>query len=112
MVVEPGRWCPLTLEAVSWVPDHPGVFEVANLVRSVLYIDRAHGCVRDRLAELARARGSLPRAVGGYYFRYLETADEAGGVTRLLDAYRAHHAGALPRANRLPRPSLAGRQAA
>ena len=94
-VVEPGRWCPLTLEVVERLPQDAGVFEVANLVRTVVYLGRAEGSLKERLTELLRSHGKLPRMTGGYYFRYTSTGDEAEAFELLVATHRQRH-GNLP----------------
>jgi hypothetical protein len=85
MVVEPGRWCPLTLETIGRLPAAAGVFELATLVRNVVYIGRAAGSLRERLTQMARADGPLlPRVTGGYYFRYTSAPDEDAAFEALI----------------------------
>jgi hypothetical protein len=114
MSVTPGRWLPLTPEIVAVLPEDAGVFEVSNLVRTVLYIARAEGSLRTRLATLAHPNHTLPRLAGGYYFRYeLGQSEEELHAARLAE-YCAGHGGVVPPANReTARPlRLASRQAA
>jgi len=95
-----GRWLPLTPDSVAGVPDGPGVFEVANLVRNVLYIGRAEGNMRTRLAGLFQPGNPLPPAPGGYYMRYEATPDEASVYADRMSDYRQGHGGLLPPGNR------------
>ena len=100
MSLTPGRWLPLTPEIVADLPDHAGVFEVSNLVRTVLYIARAEGKLRSRLATLAHPNPTLPRLAGGYYFRYELGESEEELHARRLAEYCAGHGGVAPPANR------------
>lgn len=100
MSLSPGRWWPLTPETAAALPEDAGVFEVANLVRTVLYIGRGEGNVRARLALLSQPNSTLPRLAGGYYFRYeLGASEEQLHATRLTD-YCTGHGGHVPPGNR------------
>jgi hypothetical protein len=100
MSFAPGRWWPLTPETAADLPEAAGVFEVANLVRTVLYIGRGEGSVRARLGVLAHPNPTLPRLAGGYYFRYeLGASEEELHATRLAE-YCAGHGGHVPLGNR------------
>jgi hypothetical protein len=99
MPAQPDRWCRLSAEAVGWVPEEPGVFEVANLVRSVLYVGRGEGNLRARLREITRSTGLLPPMAGGFYFRFQLTPREDEAFASLVSTYRTRHAGRDPRLN-------------
>jgi hypothetical protein len=100
MSLSPGRWFPLTPETAAALPEGAGVFEVANLVRTVLYIGRGEGNVRARLATLSQPNSTLPRLAGGYYFRYeLGASEEELHVARLTE-YCTEHGGHVPPGNR------------
>ena len=96
---KPDDWQPLTPEVIAALPESPAVFEVSNLVRSVLYIDRAHGKLRERLTSLWQDTAKLPVRPGGHYFRYELTAREDEALQKRLAAYRKHHREALPPIN-------------
>ncbi len=100
MTPEPGRWCRLIPATIADLPNAAGVFEVANLVRNVLYIARAEGSLRDRLSTVMQTQEKLPPSAGGYYFRYEITADEDASLSSRLSAYRLCHSDMLPPANR------------
>jgi hypothetical protein len=99
MSLTPGRWWPLTPEIVADLPEGAGIFEVSNLVRTVLYIGRAEGSLRTRLAVLAHPNPTLPRLAGGYYFRYELGASEEDLHTARLAEYCAGHRGHVPPGN-------------
>ena len=101
---KPDDWQPLTPEVIAALPESPAVFEVSNLVRSVLYIDRAHGKLRERLTSLWQDTAKLPVRPGGHYFRYELTAREEEGLQKRLAAYRICHRGTLPPINREAEP--------
>jgi transposase InsO family protein len=104
MSAQPDRWCQLSAESIRWVPEAAGVFEVANLVRSVLYVGRGEGNLR--------ARGLLPPIAGGVYFRFRLTPEEEEAYERLVGAYRMRHDGCDPRLNGAVAPAGTQRDAA
>jgi len=97
---KPDDWQPLTPEVIAALPESPAVFEVANLVRTVLYMDRAHGKLRERLTSLWQDPTKLPVRPGGHYFRYELTAREDEALQKRQAAYRKRHRGMLPPINR------------
>jgi len=99
MFIKPDDWQPLTPEVIASLPESPAVFEVANLVRTVLFIDRAHGKLRERLTTLWQDPTKLPVRPGGHYFRYELTAREEESLQKRLATYRKRHRGALPTIN-------------
>ena len=96
MFAKPDDWQPLTPEVIAALPESPAVFEVANLVRTVLFIDRAQGKLRERLTTLWQDPTRLPVRPGGHYFRYELSAREEETLQKRLAAYRKRHRGALP----------------
>lgn len=107
-------WRRLTPDVVAELPEAASVFEVGNLVRTILYIGAADGNLRARLATLSLEQTRLPACAGGYFFRYELAAREQETFATRLAAYREHHGGELPAGNReAPRPlRLAARSAA
>jgi hypothetical protein len=95
----PSPWRPLVPEALSTIPEAAGVFEVANLVRSVRFIDAGAGNLRERLAPFAEWQTKLPPSPGGYYFRYLRVDHEREALSASLTAYRENHRGLPPPMN-------------
>ena len=95
----PSSWQPLVPEALNTVPAAAGVFEVANLVRNVRFIDAGAGNLRERLAPFAEWQMKLPPSPGGYYFRYLRVDHEHEALNASLDAYRESHRGLPPPMN-------------
>ena len=114
MMLDTTSWRRLTPDTVADMPEAGAVFEVGNLVRTVLYIGAAEGNLRARLAALSLEQTKLPASAGGHYFRYQATEHESEALARRLAAYREGHGGELPGANReVPRPlRLASRSAA
>jgi hypothetical protein len=107
MVAEPGRWLKLNPCTIEEVPAAPGIFEIANLVRTLLYIGTGDGNLRGKLESLGAVPTNLPASVGGYYFRYSLVADEAAAVADRQAEHRAEHGGRLPAGNEpLTRPTI------
>lgn len=107
MRVEPGRWQKLNPSTIESVPDAPGIFEIANLVRSVLFIGRGNGDLRRRLADLGAIPENVPASAGGYYVRWAVAADEEAALAARQSEHRALHAGQLPPGNvAAPRPRV------
>jgi hypothetical protein len=96
MTAEPGRWLKLNPSTIEEVPSAPGIFEIANLVRTILFIGAGEGNIRRKLAGLGAVPANLPASVGGYYVRYTLVADEAAAVAELEAGHRAGHGGRLP----------------
>ena len=107
-------WRRLTPDIVADLPEAAGVFDVGNLVRTILYIGAADGNLRARLAALSLEQTKLPACAGGYFFRYELAAREEDALATRLAAHREQHGGDLPPGNReAPRPlRLAARTAA
>ncbi|HLK10986.1 MAG TPA: hypothetical protein VKW76_06365 [Candidatus Binatia bacterium] len=99
MPAQPDRWCRLSAESIGWVPEEAGVFEVANLVRSILYVGRGDGNLRARLAEISGSTGLLPPMAGGFYFRFRLTSSEDEAFAGLVGAYQTRHDGRAPQLN-------------
>jgi hypothetical protein len=96
MTAEPGRWLKLNPFTIEEVPAAPGIFEIANLVRTILFIGAGEGNLRQKLVSLGFVPANLPASVGGYYVRYTLVADEAGAVAEREAGHRAGHGGRLP----------------
>jgi hypothetical protein len=106
-----GRWQRLTPDNIAALPNADGVFEVANLVRNVLYVGRGRGRLRETLADFGHMPKTLPASVGGYFFRVELTSAEGEAFQRRIEAYRKRHDGDLPPGNRaqvveLPEPVI------
>jgi hypothetical protein len=114
MHLDSTNWRRLTPDIIAELPEAAGVFEVGNLVRTILYIGGADGNLRARLAALSVEQAKRPACAGGYVFRYELTGHEQETVATRLETYREHHGGQLPAGNReAPRRlRLAARSAA
>ncbi len=99
-------WRRLTADTIAELPEAGGVFQVANLVRTVHYIGSAGGNLRARLAAYAQEQMRLSPISGGYYVHYeLATAEDEVLASR-FSLYRAGHGGLLPVGNREAGPTL------
>jgi hypothetical protein len=105
-------WRPITSTTLEELPEEPGVFELANLVRSVLFIGgSAAGGLR---AELSSALNDPRLRSAARYLRFELTAEPASRAEEILSSYRAAHRGEAPPAQgvgekaavgTLPRPA-------
>jgi hypothetical protein len=89
-------WQRLTADSVAELPEGPAVFEVGNLVRTVIMIGTAGGNLRARLGAILHEPTRCSSSAGGYYFRYATSTDEAADLATRVAAYRAAHRGQLP----------------
>jgi hypothetical protein len=101
-------WLRLTAESIEALPNAPAVFEIGNLVRTVVYIGRAEGRLRDRVTALGPLPNGLPPAVGGHYLRYELTPAEDEAITARLKTYQGRHRGSLPAGNACERAAADG----
>jgi hypothetical protein len=107
MGTAPERWVKLDRAAIDGLPDAPGVFEIGNLVRTILLIGRGNGSLRRRLREIGADPKDIPTCAGGLYLRYRLAEDEAALATECESAYRARHHGELPSGPSKPlRPAI------
>jgi hypothetical protein len=98
-------WKALDWSTVALLPNSPGVFEIANLVRTTLFI----GAATDSLVTTVTAHLETPSALharaGRLYFRYAPTEDAERMQSDLLACYGERHGGALPPAQSKPPPT-------
>lgn len=100
MRLDTGTWRRLSVDTLAALPEEPAVFEIASLVRTVLYIGAAEGNLRARLGTVLREPGRLPQVAGGYWVRWESVAAEDDVLARRLAAFRDAHHGAVPPGNR------------
>ena len=97
-------WKPLVAAEIALLPESPGVFEIATLVRTVLFIGAAESLLSTLTTHVA-GPGALHARAGSLYFRYA-TSDDADRVqVELLSRYCERHAGSLPPAQSTPPPA-------
>jgi hypothetical protein len=99
MAITFGPWQKLNPATIESTPDLPGIFEIANLVRSILYCGRADGSLQQRLAGLGPVPRDVPASIGGYYVRVALAVDEEAALAERHAAFREAHAGRLPVGN-------------
>lgn len=91
------QWRVITPTLLEELPSDPGVFEIANLVRTVLFI----GAAPCDLATTIREAVVSPRLMSRSHCIRFELADDAEArAGRLLAAYRQAHGGLAPYAHR------------
>jgi hypothetical protein len=107
MAVQTGPWQKLNPSTIEGVPEVPGIFEIGNLVRTVLFIGRANGDLRGRLAGLGAVPENVPASAGGYYVRWAIADDEDVALAERQALHRTEHDGRLPAGNEArPRASI------
>jgi len=107
MPAEIGPWQKLNPATIEFVPESPGIFEIGNLVRTVLFIGQANGNLRQRFEALGAIPENVPASVGGYWVRWVVVDDEDAELGTRQTAHRDQHAGALPPGNDArPRPVI------
>jgi hypothetical protein len=106
-------WKPMTPTMISEAPTCPGVYELATLVRTVIFIGAAGESLSEALTEHLHAPATLHPHFGRLYFRVAPLEEPAGIQGELIEAYRASHAGAFPAAQLIqptPLPPVAPRR--
>jgi hypothetical protein len=96
MMVDFSAWHPLTAAETGAVPESPGVFEIANLVRTLLFVGTAPESLAASLTQYLEAPGPRQPPFGRLHFRFLLTDEPERVQEDLLLSYRQHHHGALP----------------
>ena len=99
-------WRPLTAAETVAVPESPGVFEIANLVRTILFVGTVPESLAASLTQYLDAPGQRQPLAGRLYFRFLPTDDPEKVQNDVLLSYQEHHGGALPPAQTNPLPPL------
>ena len=99
MPAEIGPWQKLNPATIEFVHESPGSFEIGNLVRTVLFIGRANGNLRQRFEALGAIPENVPASVGGYWVRWVAADDEEAELAARQTAHRAQHGGLLPAGN-------------
>ena len=99
MPAEIGPWQKLNPPTIEFVPESPGIFEIGNLVRTVLFIGRANGNLRQRFEALGAIPENVPASVGGYWVRWVAVDDEESELAARQTAHRDQHGGLLPAGN-------------
>ncbi len=82
MTIAFSAWHPLVEAEVAALPDSPGVFEVATLVRTVLFIGAAPESLVATLTRQLDAPGTLHAHGGRLYFRCYATEESERDAER------------------------------
>ncbi len=98
MMAQFSTWKPLLAADISSLPESPGVFEIATLVRNVLFIGLAPESLATTLASHLDVPTPLHARVGRLYFRFAASDQAEAMQAELLARYREQHAGTLPAA--------------
>ncbi|MCC6849905.1 MAG: hypothetical protein IT294_15485 [Deltaproteobacteria bacterium] len=98
-------WKPMLPALIAEAPSCPGVYELANLVRTVVFIGAATEHLGESLAAHLNVPPTLHAHFGRLYFRVapLDAPEEAQQA--LVEEFRASHAGAFPAAQMTQPPS-------
>ena len=89
-------WKPMVPAMIADAPASPGVYQLATLVRTVVFIGAASESLNEALAPHLSAPATLHPHLGRLYFRVAPLEDPEPTQAELLDAYRASHSGAFP----------------
>lgn len=98
-------WMKFSAERIAALPEVGAIFEIATLVRNVVFIGRAEGNLRTAAERILAIPGHLPVPSGGLYLRFRPTDDEGESLRAHLARFQAAHGGELPVANRHPWPA-------
>ena len=99
-------WKPLVPVAITEAPTCPGVYQLATLVRTVVFIGAAPTNLSETLAQHVNAPATLHPHLGPLYFRLAPLESPEHAQSELLEEYRARHGGALPAAQMTQPPPL------
>jgi len=89
-------WRPLVPAEIAGLPESPGVFEIATLVRSLIHVGAASESLVCTLTRYIETPGHMHSHTGGLYFRYSRVEDPGRLQAELLGTYRERHGGLLP----------------
>jgi hypothetical protein len=106
MSINFSTWKPMIPALISEAPTCPGVYELANLVRTVVFIGAAGENLSDALTQHMNTPATMHGHVGRLYFRFAPLEAPEGVQTELIEAFRASHSGAFPAAQMTQPPPL------
>ena len=98
-------WKPMIPALIAEAPTCPGVYELANLVRTVVFIGAASESLAEALTTHLNAPATVPHC-GRLYFRVAPLEEPEEAQVALIEAFRASHNGAFPAAQLMPPPPL------
>ena len=97
-------WRPLCVAEIEKVPESPGVYELATLVRTILFIGAATESLTTELAHHLNVQTAPLVRSGSLYFRFRPSDEPLQLQNDMLADYTARHNGALPPAQSTPPP--------
>ena len=104
-------WKPMVRAVVAEAPASPGVYQLATLVRTVVFIGAAADSLSETLTLHLNAPATLHPHLGHLYFRIVPLENPEHTQAELLGEYRGSHGGSLPAAQMTqPPPSVAPRR--
>lgn len=99
-------WKPMLPAVVADAPACPGVYQLATLVRTIVFIGTASENLSATLTQHLNAPATLHPHLGHLYFRIAPLEDPEHVQAELLDEYRASHGGSLPATQMTQPPPL------
>lgn len=106
MSINFSTWKPMTPALIAEAPTCPGVYELANLVRTVVFIGAAGESISEALTQHLNTPATLHPHFGRLYFRMAPLEEPEGTQTLLIEEFRANHGGALPAAQLIQPPPI------
>ncbi|MCC6763453.1 MAG: hypothetical protein IT293_02215 [Deltaproteobacteria bacterium] len=111
MSINFSTWKPMAPALIAEAPSCPGVYELANLVRTVVFIGAATESLGEALTAHLNAPPTLHAHFGRLYFRVAPLDEPESAQAARIEEFRASHAGAFPAAQMTqPPPPLAARR--
>ena len=110
MSINFSTWKPMTPALIADAPTCPGVYELGNLVRTVVFIGAASENLNEALTAHMHAPATLHPHVGRLYFRVAPLDEPEDAQTALIEEFRARHSGAFPVAQMTQPPPPAPRR--
>ncbi|OQY69119.1 MAG: hypothetical protein B6D46_01115 [Polyangiaceae bacterium UTPRO1] len=104
MAINFSVWKPLTPALIGEAPTCPGVYELATLVRTVVFIGAA-GHLGEALAAHLNAPPNAHLRGGQLYFRVAPLDEPEDAQAALIEEFRALHGGAFPAAQTIQPPA-------
>ena len=91
-------WKPMLPGTIAEAPTCAGVYELATLVRTVVFIGAAEENLSDTLTQHLAAPATLHPHAGRLYFRTIAIDEPDQVQVELLDEFRRSHGGSVPSA--------------
>lgn len=98
MSINFSTWKPMTPALIAEAPPCPGVYELASLVRTVVFIGAASENLSEALTAHLNAPATLHPHFGRLYFRVAPLDEPEDVQAALIEAFRSSHSGSFPAA--------------